>query len=338
MKTPIAVALFTSLSLSMLPALADDTSPPPPLPAPAASPATASPVATSSSSCRLGDHAGVDDVDAQTAAQLVCTSLSRAGAPAGATFRVDIGRLGSLVLLTVSREASLPGSTSDSREARLRGVEDVPSVAPKLAYALVNGTPVDDADVPASPADRRLPSGGSRVHFAMGLDGQFPPFDRGATPAPGITLEVHSELEPFQIVGNVRFGGDSDDRSLGVVFFDFSMGARYFPGDGELVPYIGAGFAWSYLSISDNVNDDFDGNHTGLGVYGEAGIEFLHLHHTHLAVGARLDAPFYALQNDRSGSVEGASGVSLGTNSTGQTTVPSSIYYAPLSLELRLTF
>ena len=88
------------------------------------------------------------------------------------------------------------------------------------------------------------------------------------------------------------------------------------------------GFAWSYEQITDNVNNDFDGSHSGLGVYGELGVEFLHTHHTHLAGGVRLDAPFYSLVNER---------VSY-SNNTSATVGAATIYYAPLSLEMRLTF
>jgi hypothetical protein len=332
MKTPFAVAVLTSLSVFAHGAAAADAAPPAPMPVlpptPAAAPSPA--IATAPPSCRLGEHGGVDDADAQTAAQLVCAELSRAGAPAGAAYRVDIGRLGSLVVLTVAREGSLPGSTSDSREVKLRGIEDVTSAAPRIAAAMVNGAALDPSDATASSvvADRRNPPiSASKIHFALGLVGQFPPFDRSATPAPGIDLELHSELDPFEIVGNFRFGADSSDRSVGVVFVNFSMGGRYFPSDGDTSPYVGGGFAWSYLAITDNVNNDFDGSHTGLGAYGEAGLEFLRTRHTHLAVGVRIDAPFYSLNNDRGG------GTILSPQSP---SVP--IYYAPLSLELRLTF
>jgi hypothetical protein len=335
MKTPIAVALFTSLSAFASGAAADEPSSPMPT-LPASAPAAAAPAAPSAS-CHIGEHGGVDDADAQTATQLVCAELSRAGAPAGATYRVDIGRLGSLVVLTVAREGSLPGSTADARQLKLHGIEDVTSAAPRLAAALVNGTALDEAEVVSQTVagdKRNPPISASKIHFALGLIGQFPPFDRSATPAPGIDFELHSELDPFEIVGNFRFGADSDDRSVGVVFVNFAMGGRYFPGDGDTSPYLGGGFAWSYLSVNDNVNNDFSGSHAGLGAYGEAGVEFLRQRHTHLAIGARLDAPFFSVTNDRSGqTISGGAGTIAP-----QPVVPPSIYYAPLSLELRLTF
>ena len=113
------------------------------------------------------------------------------------------------------------------------------------------------------------------------------------------------------------------------------MGGRYFTSESDVSPFIGGGFAWSYLNLTDNVHNDFDGNHNGLGAYGELGVEIGRTHHTHLAFGARLDAPFYSLNNDLSRSPPTAVPV------TGSAEPPlqiGTLYYAPLSLEIRVTF
>jgi hypothetical protein len=328
MKAQLGVGLFTTLSALAFTASADDAPPrspePPTLPAPAAPIVIAAP--SSSPSCRTGDlGGGVDASDGKTAAHVVCAEILRAGPPAGASYRVDLGRLGYVFVLTVSREGSLPGSTVDAREVQLHGIEDVPAVAPKIAASIVSGTPLDDAEIDALTASKAQPRQSGRFRFALGLVGQFPPFDRSVTPSPGVDLEVHSEFEDFQIVGAFRFGANSDDNGVGNDFAAFSMGGRYFPGGGDIAPYVGAGFAWSLENIIDNVNHDFNGTSTGLGMYGEIGLEFLHTHHTHLAVGARLDIPFYSLKNDN--------GVAVSTPDP-----PPSMYYAPLALEMRLTF
>jgi hypothetical protein len=70
---------------------------------------------------------------------------------------------------------------------------------------------------------------------------------------------------------------------------------------------------------------------SGLGAYAGAGIETLRTHHGHLAVGIRLDVPFFALNE---------SGMIAGDNA-GRGTIfrgPQTTYYAPLTLETRLTF
>src|SRR5580698_7191742 len=107
MKKPTAVA---ALSLGLLlnpvaahaqgdhpappdhPTAGDEPSSPPPLPRP---PAPSGPP------CRLAEHGGIDDGDAATVAQLVCTAIGRAGAPATARYRVAIGKLGSVIILSV---------------------------------------------------------------------------------------------------------------------------------------------------------------------------------------------------------------------------------------------
>jgi hypothetical protein len=324
MKILSAIAASTCVLFAAMPVLAqgdDASSSPRPLP-PLAPPPTPA--------CRLGEHTGIDDADASTAAQLVCTEIARLGPPPEAHYRVGLGKLGTTVILTATREGDAPGSTVDAREVRLQGIEEASVAAPRVADALVHGIPLADVDSSRANANARPPS---KVHFALGLVGQFPPLDRSATPAPGVDFELLVDLAPFEVLGNFRFGADSTDRTVGVTFVDFSMGARYFPNDGDVSPYLGAGFAWSYFNVTDNAHNDFDGDHTGLGAYGEAGIEFLRTHHTHLAFGVRLDLPFYSLNNN-------LADVSPSSNGSGITTPaqPQALYYAPLSLELRLTF
>jgi hypothetical protein len=323
---------------------AGDASSPPALPVPDASSIPSLPRAP----CGLGEHSGVDDGDAGTAAQLVCTALARAGAPPDAHYRVGIGKLGSIFILSVVLEGDTAGSTADSREMRLASVEAVAGAAPKIATAIVHGTVVEDIDVTASggapsqaPPLAAAPSG-AKVHFALGLIGQFPPLDRSATPAAGADLELHAELSSFAIVTSLRFGSEDSTGSVGVTFVEFSLGGRYFTSDANLSPFLGGGFAWSYLEMNDNVHHDFNGSHTGLGAYGEIGLEVGRLHHTHLAFAARLDLPFYSMQNDVQQFANGPTQPVL--NGVGQPIgtqpplVIGTLYYAPLSLEVRVTF
>ncbi len=351
MKKPTAVAaLALGLLLSPVaahaqsdhpapadhPTAGDEPSSPPPLPRP---PAPSGPP------CRLAEHGGIDDGDAATVAQLVCTAIGRAGAPATARYRVAIGKLGSVIILSVALEGDTFGSTADTREMRLATIEDVAAAAPRIATAIVHGTVIEDIEVPAPgaapPPAPPLPptSSPAKVHFALGLLGTFPPLDRSATPAAGADLELHAELSTFEIVTDVRFGGDDSSGSVGIAFVEFSMGGRYFISDADFSPFLGGGFAWSYLTMTDNVHHDFDGSHTGLGAYGELGLEIGRTHHTHLAFGARLDLPFYSLQNNFSNippsspSLPGDVGAQAPTQ-----LVIGKLYYAPLSLEVRVTF
>jgi hypothetical protein len=345
MKIPTAVAFSLALLLGPASARAqgdhaqpdhpqgDDASSPPPLPR---GPGPSGPP------CRLAEHSGVEEADAATAAQLVCSELARAGAPATARYRVAIGKLGSVIILSVALEGDTFGSTADTREMRLDSIEGVPGAAPRIASALVHGTVIEDIEAP-SPANppaeplRPAPSSPAKVHFALGMLGQFPPLDRSGTPAAGADLELHAELSTFEIVTSLRFGGDDSDRSVGITFVEFSMGGRYFTSSADLSPFIGGGFAWSYLNLTDHVHNDFDGNHTGLGGYGEIGLEVGRTHHTHLAFAARLDLPFYSLENDIGQFTQPPIAPNGGSTQNTQLVI-GTLYYAPLSLEVRVTF
>lgn len=338
MKSFAALAVTTSLLLSTLSAVAqDDTAPR----QPPETPPSTSPSPPTTLACRLGDHSGINDDDAATAGQIVCLEVARAGASPGDHYRVGLGKLGSVIILSVAREGDTPGSTADSRELRLQGIEEVSVAAPRVASALVHGTSLQETETVNNivSAEARTPtSKPAKVHFALGLLGVLPPFDRSATPAPGVNLEVHAETNPFEIVGNFRFGGDSSDsQSVGLTFVAFSIGGRFFTTDGDFSPYLGAGFAWSFLSLTDATvgGDQFDGSRSGLGGYAEAGLEIMRTRHTHLALGARLDLPFFSLTSE-SNSVAFSGGTAAGNAPMVPAT--TTLYYAPLSLELRLTF
>jgi hypothetical protein len=336
MKILAAAAFTSTLLLTTLSAIAQDdgavrspAQPAPPSPAPTLA-------------CRLAEHGGIDEADAATASQLVCLEVARAGAAPGDHYRVALGKLGSTIILSVAREGDTPNSTADSRELRLHGIEEVSVAAPRVAGALVHGTSLKETETVnniVSDEARPPTSKPAKVHFALGLIGELPPFNRSATPAPGLNAEVHAEANPFEIVGNFRFGGDSSDsQNVGLTFVAFSIGGRYFMTDADFSPYVGAGFSWSYLSLRDPTvgGDEFDGSRSGLGGFAEAGLEILRTRHTHIALGVRLDLPFFSIDNTFYNYNSG-----LATPGGSATTTPphvSSLYYAPLSLELRLTF
>jgi hypothetical protein len=319
-----AVALVSRVGLAQGPG---DIPPlPPPPPSPAAPPPESAP------SCSLSEHAGFEEPDARTAAMLVCSAIAHAGPAYQARYRVSLGKLGSTVILSVAEEGATPGSTVDSREMRLQGIEEVEVAAPRIAAALVHHIPVTDTETVDNlvGGETRKPQGRSgKVHFALGLVGVEPPLDQGFAPAPGIILDVHYETPDLRLElgGSFRAGGGSaSNTSPQEAFAIFSVGARYYTSDADVSPYLGAGLSWEFLSLT--LPYDFTGNNSGLGAYIDAGVEILRTHHAHLALGVRLDVPFFALNS----SIGDAGSVSPNTP------LPSSYYYAPLSLEMRLTF
>jgi hypothetical protein len=293
-----------------------------------------------SPACRLGDHEGFDEADARTAARLVCAEIAHAGAPAGTHYRVALGKLGSTTILSVAREGDTPGSTADSREMRLQKIEEVMVAAPRIAEAIVKGLPITETekvDNLVGQETRQPLSKPGKTHFALGLVGVLPPLDQGLTPSPGLVLDVHYETgsQQFEVGGSMRFGGGNggaDNPAICNGFFVFSLGGRWYSADTDVSPYLGGGLSWSFLNLSLPGQTGFQGQGSGLGAYVDAGVEILRTHHAHLAFGARLDLPFFSVKDQ---------GYSTGFSSTPGYTAPpppSSIYYAPLSLEIRLTF
>jgi hypothetical protein len=337
MKKFAALAVASAM---LVPTVAVAQEPPEAALAPTPAPAPSAPAAAPSPSCRLGDHEGFEEADARTTAQLVCAEIGRAGAQPGTHYRVALGKLGSVTILSVAREGDTPGSTADSREMRLQNIEEVVVAAPRIAESIVKGTPLaetEKVDNLVGQETRQPKSKPGKTHFALGLVGLLPPLDQGFTPAPGINFDVHYETgtQQFELGGSIRFGGGSGGHQTAVSngFFIFSVGGRWYTSDTDFSPYLGGGLTWSFMSVwAPDIN--VNANNNGLGAFADAGFEVLRTHHAHLAFGARLDLPFYSLNNEQFYSY--ATGGT--TNPPTPTSAPSTFYYAPLSLEVRLTF
>jgi hypothetical protein len=335
MKTIASLAVLAAALFAPAAALAQEPEPPAP---PAAEPPPAG-VAVSMPPCRLSEHAGFVEADARTAAQLVCAHIARAGASPSEHFRVSLGKLGSVVILSVAEEGANVGTTVDSREMRLQGIEEVEVAAPRIAQSIVHGTPIGETEkvdniVGGEARQPRAKAG--KTHFALGLAGLFPPLDQGAAPAPGLVIDIHYETGNgrLELGGAFRAGGGSANNqapSLGYVMF--STGGRYFTSDADLSPYVGGGLSWGYLNLT-LPGENLQGSNSGLGAYLDGGLQILRTHNTHLAFGARVDLPFFALNTNYSGSYVTPAG---GTY-TSAPSVPTTMYYAPISLEMRLTF
>jgi hypothetical protein len=335
------LALLPIALVTLVPAIAfaqDRQEPSPPAAAPSPAPA---PAAVPSPSCALGDHEGFEEADARTSAQLVCAEIGRAGAQPGTHYRVSLGKLGAATILSVAREGDTPGSTADSREMRLQTIEEVMVAAPRIAESIVKGTPLTETekvDNLVGQETRQPKSKPGKTHFALGLVGLLPPLDQGLTPAPGIDLDVHYETgsQQFEVGGSMRFGGGNGGSRTTVSngFFIFSVGGRWFTADTDISPYLGGGLSWSYLSLHAP-DSGVDANNNGLGAFVDGGVQIMRTHHAHLALGARLDVPFFTLNNNRS---EVPTYSYNGTQNPPSVSGPSTFYYAPLSVELRLTF
>jgi hypothetical protein len=321
----VGVSLFVAASA----AGQDAPLPPPP-------PTTPPPqLGVAAGRCRLGDHAGIDDADAETAAQLVCREIERFGPPPGVRYHVTLGKLGTVIIYSVTREGDTPDRAVDERELRLHGIEEASVAAPRLAEAIVRGTPIGETekfDNLVGEESRRPAKKPGSVHFSLGILGNLPPLDQGIGPAPGLDLHVHYETKSFELGGGLRFGGGAVSQSSPTMaFFMAEVGGRFFFSDTDFSPYLGGGFAWDVLSL--DIPGGFSGSNAGLGTYFDVGVEFLRTYHTHLSAGFRADVPFFSLNGSTFCANSGTSGETFGVCSTANT-----YYYWPLSVEVRLTF
>lgn len=285
--------------------------------------------------CRLGDHPGIPLADATTAAELVCAEIARLGTSPSARYRVSLAKLGKAIILSVTREGDETSKREDFRQMRLESIEEVSVAAPRIARSIVLDVPVEETQKVDNLVgeETRVPkTKPGSTHFALGLFTLLAPLNQGVSAAPGIDLDVHHETGDarWEIGGNLLAGGGGPSGGPSLAFFSLSVGGKYFTSDGDFSPYFGGGLAWSFLSLS-TADGSFNGNGNGIGAYGEVGVQFLRTHHAHLALGARFDLPFYSLGN--SYTVDDCVGYGCTSSSYN-----SKYYYAPLTIETRLTF
>ncbi len=266
--------------------------------------------------------------DATVASRLVCGEIARFGASPAAHFRVSVGKLGSAIILSVTERYGESGDqTHGLRVMRVESLQAVPEVAPRIARAIVLDLPVEEPPrtEPAPQGEEReqlAASGhqGGTTHFAIGFITLLAPPDRELQAAPGIDLDVHFETGDgaWEMGGDLRLGAKQGDSSI--AFAALGGGVKYFTSRAEASPYVGGGFMLEALEL-ELPGLDFSGTGFGAGAYVDAGVEVFRRNHTHLAFGARLDLPFFAIANN---------------NFPGFSSV-SRFYYAPLAFEARLT-
>ena len=100
----------------------------------------------------IGDHAGIPDADAQTAAMLVHDELRKQGISvsepvhevpvAASVYRIVMRPLGTKIFVRLSEEWP-DGRIKVERQIMLAGIEEMVSAAPRLVDALVNRKPID---------------------------------------------------------------------------------------------------------------------------------------------------------------------------------------------------
>ena len=128
----------------------------------------------------------------------------------------------------------------------------------------------------------------------------------------GVDVGFHYRAGSFGVGMHGRVGGiGSGDEKLALASID--VGGRLYLTASEIAPYIGAGLGFSYFQLHRKHEASPDGS--GVGAFGEVGLELLRAHSVGMAASVRADAPFYALE-----------------------AANASTYAVPLSLNLGLLF
>ena len=143
--------------------------------------------------CTVTDRGELNDVDAVTAADVVCGELKKQGAPGGA-YTVRFGHLGSRTRLVVA-------SGTDQREAWFSSMDEVEVAAARLVEALVSHRTPGDA--PDTPPERRRRDG--RTEREIGVTALSAGYLMGSFILIGPALSTkHSE--PVQNPGEKALG------------------------------------------------------------------------------------------------------------------------------------
>ncbi len=274
--------------------------------------------------CTLGDHAGIDDAEAHTAADVVCHELARQGATS-AQHEVRMGKLGGKTLVTL---AARSGNTYDERRAFVAGLDELNVAAPRLVSSLVDGKSVNetrDVDNVLSSETRQVKVQRGQMGFDGGIFGTTGIGSPSGSSA-GVDLGLLYRAGNLGLGGHGRAGGiGSNDRKMGSASID--IGARYYLTNGDFSPFVAGGLGLSYFRLNREKEGDLSGS--GFGAFAQVGAEMLRTHHTALSVSLRLDTPFYELEGRQT--VRNEIGRTIATNNVSQ-------YVMPLSLNLGLVF
>ncbi len=245
----------------------------------------------SGSGCTLGAHPGIDDLEAQTSADVVCHELARRGDVAPRQLR--LGRLGGRILMSLS---SSDGPGAD-RHIFVNGLDEVPTAAPRLAEAVVERRAVEDTqevDNVVGGESRSPKVKAGQLGIKAGLLGALPVVGAATTAAPGASVSIHYRARRLGIDAQARGGIGAGSTTI-LKHFAAGVGAHYYFGDGDVAPFAGAGLALLVYKL-EHENDSRSLSTTGLGTYAEVGVEALRTHRLALTASVRADIPMFELQ------------------------------------------
>ena len=260
----------------------------------------------------IGDHPGVDEVDAQSAALLIATEFRKLGVdvsdpvyetPITAEFyHVTFRRLGEKVLVHLTKQTP-SGTTVIERQLWIANIEEMIKVAPRLVDAIVHDKPVEstvDVETITGHEAAELQKIAGESLWGIGIFGTSIP---GADVGTEAGYEFGWSYETSKYAVGTEFRRSENDNFM---FVSWSIGGRYFLNNKNITPYIGGGFSvfdGHYRTKTENEFfifewEDYDTEgDRGLGVYLVGGIEMFRLTRSRLKLELRVDRPLFSFPN-----------------------------------------
>jgi hypothetical protein len=260
----------------------------------------------------IGEHPGIDEIDAQSAAVLIAVELRKLRIPVsdpiykapakGIVYQVTLRRLGEKILVHLSQETA-SGTVIVEKQLWIANIEEIIAAAPRLVDALVHNKPIDSTVDMESVTEHEAAELNKITGESLWNIGIFGTFIPGTDIAaePGYEFGWSYETPAYSVGTEFRGSGNED-----FTFVSWSIGGRYFFNKKNISPYAGGGlsiFGGSYsderyyddYSYDDDYYYDSNGDSdSGLGVYVVGGIEMLRLTKSRLKFEVRVDRPFFS--------------------------------------------
>ena len=252
--------------------------------------------------CAAGEMNGISADNAATAVQLVCGAItSRVSPNNGSSYRVDMGRLGRLAILTVRTIRA--GEPDKSISVQLADIEEVAVAAPRLGEAVATGKPFESTagvdnlvrEENRKYADKKRDG---ESLYGGGLYGMTLLGGEGAANGAGLIGKYEYQMPGFG-AGVSGFFNFEHPFMAG-----FSVDGRKFFNESDFAPFAGGGLA--YVGFSDKNFEFKEGDkyvsNASLGAYVSGGFEAFRSYQNRLTIEARAFLPF----SEAESCVEGA--------------------------------
>ena len=273
---------------------------------PAAASAQASGEDQALAQCAAGEINGISADNAATAVQLVCGAItSRVSPNNGSSYRIDMGRLGRLAILTVRTIRA--GEPDKSLSVQLADIEEVAVAAPRIGESVATGKPFEStAGVDNLVREENRKYAGKKRDgeslYGGGLYGMTLLGGEGAANGAGLIGKYEYQMPGFG-AGVSGFFNFEHPFMAG-----FSVDGRKFFSESDFAPFAGGGLA--YVGFSEENFDFKKGDkyvrNASLGAYVSGGFEAFRTYQNRLTVEARAFLPF----SEAESCVEGEAGES----------------------------